>query len=190
MCSTPMWGDWGSTLAVCWVSLHYCRTRGVLSEPLWCSFQPLVCCRMQQLMFPGEILSFLTAESTRSSVPFPPLSLKRAWMMQGAFFKESIVLLWCTLGYFMWVSLFSQVSSEIDIEGPPNCWVQGTLHVWLPGANHRTLNYKGTAWVLGWSGQAYREQRGTPDLVSRGRGWGQENLVWVLACGTRQRPSD
>ena len=77
------------------------QNSGVLSEPLWCSFQPLVCCRMQQLMFPGEILSFLTAESTRSSVPFPPLSLKRAWMMQGAFFKESIVLLWCTLGYFM-----------------------------------------------------------------------------------------
>lgn len=64
-------------------------TRGILSEPLWCSFQPLVCCRMQQLMFPGEILCFLTAESALNSVHFPPLSPKRAWVTQGAFFKES-----------------------------------------------------------------------------------------------------
>ena len=65
-------------------------TWGILSEPLWwCSFQPLVCCRMQQLMFPREILCFLTAETALNSIHFPPLSLKRAWVTQGASFKES-----------------------------------------------------------------------------------------------------
>lgn len=92
MCAAPLWGDWGSALAVCWISLHYHRAvynmelGGFFPSHWGVHSNSLVCCRVQQLLFPGEILYFLTAES--NSVPFPPLSLKRVWMMKGAFLRE------------------------------------------------------------------------------------------------------
>lgn len=80
--------------------LGYSMELGDSSEPLRCSFQSPGLLQMQQLLL-WEIC-FLTAES--NSVPFPPLSLKRAWMMKKVLFSMKEVLVLKNFRLFhMWV---------------------------------------------------------------------------------------